>query len=124
MGFMASFDSLLGNQVRFRRILQTERENREHIYMYLIDDTWVSFQRSAYLLHLVCPRSTDAALRVRGCLYPVVATFVKRRSLVISSVHADYQESGYQVRVYKTDLAPSGYAEWVNRLTSAMSGMA
>lgn len=121
MGFLQAFDSLLGDSARFSRILRTETENRRHIYMYLVDDTWVAFQRSAYLLRRLCPYGTEAALQVNGCPYPVVAAFVKSSSLQISSVHTDSRESGYRVRVYGTDLDTSGYGKWMEALTSEMS---
>lgn len=121
MGFLQAFDSLLGDSVRLSRILRKEMENRRHIYMYLVDDTWVSFQRSAYLLRRLCPSSTEAALQVNGCPYPIVAAFVKSSTLKISSAHIDCRESGYRVRVYGTDLDTSGYGKWMEALTSEMS---
>jgi len=124
MGFLQSFDRLLGDSSRFSRILRTEMENRSRIYMYLVDDTWVSFQRSAYLLRRLCPNGTEAALRVNGCPCPVVAAFVKSRSLKISSAHTDSRESGYRVRVYGTDMDTSGYGKWMEALTSEISRLA
>lgn len=121
MGFLQAFDSLLGDSARFSRILRTEMENRSDIHMYLVDDTWVCFQRSAYLLRRLCPYGTEAALQVNGCPYPVVAAFVKSGSLHLPSSHTDIRESGYRFRVYGTDLDSSGYVRWRDSLTSEMS---
>lgn len=120
MGFIQSFESLMSDPIRLERMLRKEAENRGHIYLYRIGDTWISFQRSAYFLHQACPHGTDVALSVKGFPYPIAATLVRDGSLRLPSGQAVYQESSYRSRVYKTSLPSSGYAEWAGKLTAGL----
>lgn len=120
-GFLKSFDRLLGNTKQMEHILRVESENRSCLYMYRTGDAWVSFQRSAFRLHRICPDSTGVAIKTEAYPYPLVAVFIKSRLFRLAAPCAAYQENGIKVRKYEIETDSSGYMEWKACLTSGIS---